>query len=127
MDRREALRRPCYSRASRSRMAETACPAFLRRRRASTAASQISQEKWPKHVWPPLWRGRMTSRLKTILSWYEGADRRCRHEIFGDVSFLTFGIFAVRRHVDFPAHDAEQAFLPDVEHARPRIASGCDI
>jgi hypothetical protein len=86
--------------------------------RLSTAASQIYQEKWPKHVWPPLCRGRMISRLKAILSWYEGADRRCRHEIFGDIFLLTFRIFTVRRDVDFPAHDAEQAFISGIEHAR---------
>src|SRR5262245_49993481 len=105
------------SQASRSTTA--ACPVFLRRRRASTAASQICQEKWRKHVWPPLWRRRMTSRLKTILSWYEGADRGCRHEIFRDIFLLAFGSSAAQGLVDFQAYDAEQAFLPGVEHARP--------
>src|SRR5262245_55511631 len=119
MDRREALRRPYCSQASRSRTAETAWPAFLRRRQASTAASQLCQEKWPKHVWPSWRRGRMTSRLKTILSWYEGADSRSRHEIFGDIFLLAVFISAGRADEDFPAHDAEQAFLPGVEHARP--------
>ena len=127
MDRREAQRRPCCSRASRSRTAEIAWPAFLRRQRASTAASQISQEKWPKHVWPPLWRGRMTSRLKTILSWYEGADRGCRHEIFGDIFLLAFGSSAARGLVDFQTYDAEQAFLPGLEHARSGVSRARDI
>src|SRR5262249_9791830 len=62
---------------------------------------------------------RMTSRLKTILSWYESADRRCRREIFGAVFLVAFGIWSVRSHSDFPAHDAEQAFLSGVEYAGP--------
>ena len=32
--------------------------------------------------------------LKTILCWYEGADGSCWHEIFGDVFFLAFRIYA---------------------------------
>src|SRR5262249_56201491 len=119
--RREAQRRPRCSQASQSRTAETAYPALLRHRRASTAASQVRQEKRTRRVCRSWRRGRMTSRLKAILSWYEGADRRCRDKIFGDIFFLAFGIFAVRRHEDFSAHDAEQAFVPGIEHPPPRI------
>src|SRR5262249_16037458 len=119
MDRREALRRSCCSRASRSRTAETAWTAFLRRQRASTAASRICQEKRTRRVRPSWRRERMTSPLKAILCWYEGADRGCRHEIFRDIFLLAFGSPAARGLVDFQAYDAEQAFLPGVEHARP--------
>ena len=34
--------------------------------------------------------------LKAIFSWYEGADSRCRHKIFGDIFFLAFGVCAIR-------------------------------
>src|SRR5262249_61834682 len=117
--RREAQRRPRCSQASQSRTAETAYPALLRHRRASTAASQVRQEKRTRRVCRSWRRGRMTSPLKAILSWYEGADSRCRHEIFGDIFFLAFFICAGRADEDFPAHDAEQAFLPGIEHAGP--------
>ena len=62
---------------------------------------------------------RVAAPLEAILSWYEGADRRCRDEIFGDVFLLAFRSSAARGLVDFQAYDAEQAFLPGVEHARP--------
>jgi len=62
---------------------------------------------------------RLKPPLKAILSWYEGADNRCRHEIFGDIFLLAFFVCVGRANEDFPAHDAEQAFLPGVEHARP--------
>jgi len=57
--------------------------------------------------------------LKAMLGWYEGADDRCRDEIFGDIFMLAFGSSAARGLVDFQAYDAEQAFLPGVEHTRP--------
>src|SRR6266511_589608 len=104
-NRREVQRRPCWSKASRSTTAETVWLAFLRRQLVSTAASPICQEKRPRHPWPSWWRERVTSLLKAILSWYEGADGQCRHEIFGDIFLLASYIRAVGGHVDFPAHD----------------------
>ena len=56
--------------------------------------------------------------LKAIVSWYEGANFRCRYKIFGDIFFLAFGISTVWPLEDFPAHDAEQTFDPGIEHAR---------
>jgi hypothetical protein len=46
------------------------------------------------------------------LTWYEGADSRCRHEIFGDIFFLAFGVSTVWTHGEFPAYDAEQTLFP---------------
>src|SRR5262249_15412960 len=106
---------------------EAACPAFLRRRRTSTAAPQICQQKRTRRVWPSWRRGRMTSPLKTIVSWYEGADSRCRHEIFGDVFLLAFLICADGVNGDFLAHDAEQAFVSRIKHTGPRIACCRDV
>ena len=60
----------------------------------------------------------MASRLKTILSWYEGADSRCRHEIFGDIFGLALG---VGTRDNFPAHDAEQAFLFSINTPDPEF------
>jgi hypothetical protein len=54
--------------------------------------------------------------LKAILIWYKDADSRCRHEIFGNIFFLTFGISTVWPHEEFPADDAEQAFVANIEH-----------
>jgi hypothetical protein len=62
---------------------------------------------------------RVASLLEAILRWYEGPDDRCRDKIFGDIFLLVFGSSAARGLVDFQAYDAEQAFLPGVEHARP--------
>ena len=62
---------------------------------------------------------RATSPLEAILRWYEGPDDRCRDKIFGDIPVLVFGSSAARGLVEFQAYDAEQAFLPGVEHARP--------
>jgi hypothetical protein len=55
--------------------------------------------------------------LKAILPWYKDADSRCRHEIFGDIFFLALGISTVWPHEEFPADNAEQAFVPSIEHA----------
>jgi len=55
--------------------------------------------------------------LKAILTWYKDAYSRCRHEIFGDIFFLAFGISTVWPHEEFPADNAEQAFVPSIEHA----------
>ena len=55
--------------------------------------------------------------LKAISSWYEGADGWRRHKIFGDIFFLAFGIPTVYAHGEFPAYDAEQTFVPCIEHA----------
>jgi hypothetical protein len=52
-----------------------------------------------------------------MLWWYEGADRGCRHKIFGDIFFFDCVSSAGRAHGDFPAHDPEQAFLSGIEHA----------
>jgi hypothetical protein len=55
--------------------------------------------------------------LKAILTCYKDADSRCRHEIFGDIFFLAFGISTVWPHEEFPADNAEQTFVPSIEHA----------
>jgi len=55
--------------------------------------------------------------LKAILTWYKDAYSRCWHEIFGDIFFLAFGISTVWPHEEFPADNAEQAFVPSIEHA----------
>jgi hypothetical protein len=65
---------------------------------------------------------RLKSPLKVILSWYERANGRCRHEIFGDIFWLAFGICGVRPHDDFPAHD--EAFCSGIEHAGTGISGG---
>src|SRR5262245_59319452 len=52
--------------------------------------------------------------LEAMVSWYEGADGRCRHEIFGKIFKLASGI-AVRADLDFAAHHAKQAFKSGVE------------
>jgi hypothetical protein len=41
------------------------------------------------------------SSLKGILSWYEGADNRCRHEIFGDIFLLAFFVWVDGVNGDF--------------------------
>ena len=38
-------------------------------------------------------------------------------QIFGDISFLAFGIATVDAQGEFPAYDAEQTFVPLIEHA----------
>src|SRR5262245_7998912 len=69
---------------------------------------------------------RAASSLKGIIGRYEGADGRCRHEIFRDILLLA-AICAVWAHRDFSAHNPEQAFASGIEYARPRIASGRNI
>ena len=49
--------------------------------------------------------------LTAIFGWYEGADSRCRHKIFGDILLLAFWSSLIRARGNFPAHDAEQAFV----------------
>jgi hypothetical protein len=55
--------------------------------------------------------------LQAILSWHEVADGRCRHKIFGDISWRTFGMSSVRAALEFSAHYAKQAFASRIEHA----------
>jgi hypothetical protein len=59
--------------------------------------------------------------LKAIFGWYELSDGRCRYKIFGDIFGLAFGVGA---RENFPAHDAEQAFLSGIEHAGSRVPGG---
>src|SRR5262249_4143379 len=124
MDRREAQRRPCCSQASRSMTAETGQRVFVQHQSVSTSASLTWRARRSRLSGLWTWRGLALLRvgaspLEAILSWYEGADRRCRHEIFRDIFLLAFFVCVGRANEDFPAHDAEQAFLPGVEHARP--------
>src|SRR5262249_22068259 len=87
MDRREAQRRPCCSQASRSMTAETGQRVFVQHQSASTSASLTWRARRSRLSGLWTWRGltlsRVASPLEAILSWYEGSDRRCRHEIFG--------------------------------------------
>jgi hypothetical protein len=62
--------------------------------------------------------------LKAILGWYELGNGRRRHEIFGDIFGLAFGGGA---RLNFPAHDAEQAFLSGIEHTGSGIPGGRHI
>src|SRR5262249_39848466 len=123
MDRREAQRRPCCSQASRSMTAETGQRVFVQHQSGSTSASLTWQARRSRLSGLWTWRGLALSRvgaspLEAILSWNEGADRRCRDEIFGDVFIVTFGSLVVLGLGDFQAYDAGEAFLPGVEHAR---------
>src|SRR5215471_4123689 len=117
MDRREARRTPCCSQASRSTTAETGQRVFVQHQSVSTSASLTWRARRSRLSGRWTWRGLALSRvvaspLEAILSWYEGADRGCRHEIFRDVFLLAFRSSAARGLVDFQTYDAEQAFLP---------------
>jgi hypothetical protein len=51
-----------------------------------------------------------------LASWYEGAHGQCRREIFGEIFKLVSG-GVVGADLDFPTHDAKQAFASVIEHA----------
>src|SRR5262249_44470093 len=96
MDRREAQRRPRCSQASRSMTAETGQRVFVQHQSVSTSASLTWRARRSRLSGLWTWRGLALSRvvaspLEAILSWYEGADRRCGHEIFGDI-FILLGL-----------------------------------
>jgi hypothetical protein len=59
--------------------------------------------------------------LKAILGWHKGANGGCGHKIFGDILFAS-AICAVPGHMDFPAHNAEQAFVIWIKNTRSRVS-----
>src|SRR5262249_22035113 len=124
MDRREARRTPCCSQASRSTTAETGQRVFVQHQSVSTLASLTWRARRSRLSGLWTWRGLALSRvvaspLEAILRRYESPDHRCRGKIFCDIFVLAFGSVVARGLVDFQTCDAEQAFLPGVEHARP--------
>jgi hypothetical protein len=81
-------------------------------------ASKATEAIWAVAIMVADASERATSALEAILRRYEGPDDRRRDKIFGDIFLLAFGSSTVRSHGDFPAYDAEQAFLSGVKKPR---------